>query len=879
MLNRITTTLLCAIAAITSHAQDAPTTVNPPATKQVGYFSVEESLKTFQLPEGYHLQPVLTEPTIKEPVVCVWDGNGRMYVAEMRTYMQDIDGSGAKNPISRISMHEDKDGDGTYETHHVFIDELILPRMILWMNDGLLVGETDTNELNHYRDTNGDGVADSKTLVMEGGARGGNLEHQPSGLIWSMDNWIYSTYNAHRLRYKDGKMIQERTAANGGQWGLTQDHYGKVWFVNAGGEKGPLNFQTPTIYGSFNTADQFEPNFREVYPLVPIPDVQGGAKRFRPVEETLNHFTATCGQEIFRGDRLPADMQGDILFAEPVGRLIRRAKIDVKEGLTYLRNANPGSEFIRSTDPNFRPVNMVTGPDGCLYIVDMYRGIIQEGNWVKAGSYLRGVVQEYGLQRNFGRGRIYRLVHDDFKPGPKPNMLNESPAQLVKHLAHPNAWWRNNAQRQLILKDAKEAAPQLRKMVSNHANHLTRIHALWTLEGLGELTPQLIRDSLKDNHGQVRAAAIRVSETLYKAGDKSFQAVVMGQLESKTPEVALQAMLTANHLKFPEFRDLLKELAPTHSSLGVKEIGNQILNPPSTKTKTKGLSKKNLRVVKRGEAIFKQLCYSCHGADGKGTPLEGAPKGTTMAPPFEKSKTLLGHPSMPISVVLHGLNGPVDGKTYQALMVPMASQNDEWISDVVSFLRNSFGNSASIVTPAQVKAVRKTFSKRTATWTVKELNETFPHLIGNKTDWKLAASHNSKSLKNALDGNPKTRYETRTPQIPGMWVTVELPTLKSVYSIRLDSALSSSDYPRGYTVESSKDGQTWDNLITKGKGTTAITEISFEPIMTKHLRISQTGSVVGKFWSIHELDIFEHNPENVKKAASRKADASAASFE
>ena len=251
--------------------------------------------------------------------------------------------------------------------------------MILPLAEGVLVNETDTDDLWYHVDTDGDGVADKKELWYAGGKRGGNLEHQASGLIWSQDNWIYASYNSYRLRFTGlGRApLKEPTPGNGGQWGLTQDDYGKPWFVNAGGEIGPLNFQVPIVYGGFGVKHQVAPGYAEVWPAIGLADVQGGPPRFRPGDKTLNHFTATCGPDLYRGDRLPPDLRGDLLFGEPVGRLIRRTKVEVKDGLTYLRNAYEKTEFIRSTDPNFRPINIVTGPDGTLSIVDMYRGIIQ----------------------------------------------------------------------------------------------------------------------------------------------------------------------------------------------------------------------------------------------------------------------------------------------------------------------------------------------------------------------------------------------------------------------------------------------------------------------------------------------------------------------
>ena len=503
-------------------AADKPPT--PEQSLHAPYLTPEQEAATFVMPPGYHLELVVSDPIIKEPVVGMFDGNGRLYVAEMRSYMQNIDGKGEHDPVGRISLHWSSKGDGVYDRHTVFADHLVLPRMILPLADGLLVNETDSNDLWLYRDTNGDGVADQKQLFFHGGPRGGNLEHQQSGLVWGLDNWMYMAVNAYRLRIKGTNVLQEPTAPNGGQWGINQDDYGKMWFVNAGGEIGPLNFQQPILYGAFSIKGQLAPHFEEVWPIAGVADYQGGLMRVRKADQTLNHFTATCGDEIYRGDRLPTDLRGDLLFAEPVGRLIRRAKIQVKDGVTYLSNAYDQSEFIRSTDLNFRPVNMMTAPDGTLYIVDMYRGIIQESAWVDAKSYLRPVVQKYHLEDNFGRGRIWRLVYDGLKPGPQPHMLEETSAQLVEHLEHPNGWWRDSAQKLLVLRGDKSVVPQLLAMTRTSPNHLARIHALWTLEGLDALTPALIREKLKDEHPQVRIAAIRASETLFKQGDSSLRA-------------------------------------------------------------------------------------------------------------------------------------------------------------------------------------------------------------------------------------------------------------------------------------------------------------------------------------------------------------------
>ncbi len=821
--------------------------------------SAEEQRAKFVFAEpGYGLELVLGEPDIKEPVVAAFDGNGRMFVAEMRTYMQDIDGSKSHEKTSRVSLHWSSKGDGRFDRHSVFIDNMLLPRMILPLGKGeLLVNETDTQDIHLYRDTDGDGVADEKKLWFQGGPRGGNLEHQQSGLIWATDNWLYMTYNAWRLRWNgpDKPPLKESTAPNGGQWGLTQDDWGKPWYVNAGGEKGPVNFQTHILYGAFNVKDQFSPDFAEVWPLVPIPDVQGGERRFRPDALTLNHFTATCGAEVYRGDRLPENLRGDLFFSEPVGRLIRRAKIDVRDGLSYLSNAHPQSEFIRSTDPNFRVVNMNNAPDGTLFLIDMYRGIIQEGNWVKEGSYLRKVVQQYQLDKNFGRGRIWRLTHKDSKPGPQPRMYEETSAQLVAHLAHPNGWWRDTAQKLLVLRGDKSVSAPLMSMARTHSDPIARTHAIWTLEGLGALDAALVREKLKDTHPQVRATTIRAGETLFKAGDQSLASDVLAAMREKDTMVAIQAVLTANHLKLPNVKGMTTSLAvKADAPAGLREISTQLVAPRQSFGKEWTAAEKKL--LEKGQGIYAELCFACHGPDGKGTPVDGRP-GLTLAPPLSGSRAVLGQADGLLFVLLKGVTGPINGVTYESQMVPMESNDDEWIAAIGSYVRNSFGNHASVISDKQVSRVRERIKGRETPWTTDELATMLPHPVGGRDQWKLTASHNEATVRNSVDGKIDSRWDTKGFQVPGMWFQIELPAETEVSGLILDAGKSANDYPRGYEVAISSDGVSWGKPVVKGKGTASYTEINFPTTKTRFIRITQTGEVKGKFWSIHELEVLK----------------------
>jgi mono/diheme cytochrome c family protein len=769
----------------------------------VARLTPEQQARLFLLPPGYRIEPVLADPAIQSPVGVSFDGNGRMYILEMRSYMLDADGTDSRAPISRISRHEDTDGDGVYDQHTVFADKLVLPRVAFPLEDGaILVLETDNRDMYKYSDTNGDGVADKKALFYPGAGRVTNMEWQPSGVTWALDNWLYMTYNPFRLRIMPGgKVLREETDINGGQWGSSQDNYGKVWFVDGGGELGPVNFQMPILYGAFNVTDNFEPDFEVPWPAAGgLADMQGGMRRVRLPDQTLNHFTAAAGPEIYRGDRLPQDLVGDLLFEEPVGRIVRRARIVVTDGLTQLRNAYDKSEFVRSTDPLFRPVNMTTGPDGTLYLSDLYSGIIQDAQWVNPGSYLRRKVEQYGLDKHHNWGRIWRITYEGMDPDRRqPRMYAESSAQLVEHLTHSNGWWRDTAQKLLVLRQDKTVVGPLEKMARSSPNQLARIHALWTLEGLGALRAALVREQLRSTDPQLRIQAIRASESLYKAGDRSFAADYRTMLEDGDPNVVIQAMLTLNLHKIPQSADLIQATRNASASRGVREIGSQLLNPQSSQGQRPSLSDRSAfglnfsaeqrRMLQRGESAYRELCFSCHGADGKGVPMAGAPAGTLMAPPLAGSARVLGHREYVIKVLLNGLTGDLDGRSYAGgVMAPMGGNSDEWLADVASYVRNGFGNSAAVVTPDHVAAVRKATPRRTP-WTLPELEATLPLLLTNESEWKATASHNAEAAANGLAGNPFARWDTGVAQQPGMWYQIELPQPTSVTEIQIESSV------------------------------------------------------------------------------------------
>jgi len=828
---------------------------------QKGYLSIEEAQKSIELQDGYRLELVLSDPDIQEPVAMAWDGNGALYVVEMRTYMQDADAKDEQVPRSRISRHEDTTGDGIYDKHSIFVDNILLPRMVLPLDDRIMVGITNTLDLWTYRDTNNDGVADEELKIYEGGNRGGNMEHQPSGLVWNLDNWIYLTYEARRYRFTDGKLEVQNLPRGGGQWGLGQDDNGRLYYSAAGGEQPAFYFQQPIAYDALNLPDQEAEGFREVFPIADVPDVQGGTRRVNE-RGGLNNFTGCAGQGIYRGDRLPADLKGDLIIPEPVGRLIRRAKVTRQDGHTVLSNAYPGTEFIRTRDINFRPLWATTSPDGAMMVIDMHRGIIQQGNWTQPGSYLRGVIDKWEIDKNINKGRIYRLVHDSYKPDLKPQMLNQSTADLVEHLSHPNGWWRDTAQKLIILrKDRDSVVPLLEKHARENKLELARVHALWTLEGMGKADPSLLAAALSDSSSLVRTNAIRIAEPFFKSENAEIiKALVSSNQLDEDPEMFLQAM---NSIRFSgtaneDLLSLRDAIVTDHANnpvvkgLSDLEIGNRNDAEKARANKLQGL--KFSQAMNHGKEIYEQLCFACHGPDGKGAPMPGQ-AGHKLAPTFVDSPRLLGSHDTAIRTLLHGLTGPLDGKAYEGLMVSMSTNNDQWLADVTTYIRNSFGNKEGHTQPRDVAKLRKKHADRKEPWIQAELEKLSPPILGNEKNWKLTSSHGGDSLNDCVDRDTSSRYTTGAPQTPGMWIQVELPRESSISSILLDAGTSTQDYPRGYEVVVSGDGEKWSKPIAKGKGNGPLTNITVPETQTRFIRITQTGKDNGLFWSIHELKI------------------------
>jgi mono/diheme cytochrome c family protein/glucose/arabinose dehydrogenase len=471
----------------------------------------EEELATFKIAPGYHAELVAAEPMVDSPVSLAWDEKGRMFVCEMRGYMHDVEGVGEELPIGRIVLLEDTDGDGKMDKRSVYVNGLVMPRAIMCMNGGLLIAAPP--RLMFVKDTTGDGVADTVQLLDESyGIAGGQPEHMANSPTWMLDNWIYSANHPKRYRFKEGKFMEE-AAGMRGQWGLAQDNFGRMFYnSNSDFLRGNL---VPETLGKRNpnypsTAGLGVQILKEqiTWPSHPTPGVNRGYEP-KTLSETgaLTNSTATCGAVIYRGSLFPTTHRGNAFIPEPAGNLVKRVVITEKNGMLTGANAAQGAEFWTSTDERFRPVNAYNGPDGALYVVDMYRGIIQHKSFLT--HYLIANIQDRKLATPFDYGRIWRVVPDKSKP--VAVKLPEENDKLVAFLGHADGWSRDTTQRLLVERNDPSVKAAIVEMAQKGKSPLGRIHAFWTLEGMSALTPEVITAGLNDPDPKVRATAVRLA--------------------------------------------------------------------------------------------------------------------------------------------------------------------------------------------------------------------------------------------------------------------------------------------------------------------------------------------------------------------------------
>ena len=817
--------------------QDAPQAASDPPeiTKVAHVHGIEEALASFTVPAGYRVEVVAYEPMVEDPVAIDFDADGRMYVAEMRGYMPALSGEGEDQPNGRIVVLEDTDDDGLMDRRTVFMDSLVLPRSVKALEHGVLVAATPNLWL--ARDTDGDLRADSIELLRDDyGTTDSNPEHNANGFVWGIDNWIKNANFAGEFRLRPDGTFEFRDTPSQGQWGVSMDDYGRLY---RNSNEDPLRADLVPAHYARRNPDQG--SLRGVYerltdnvpvwPARPTPAVNRGyQERTLRDDSTLAHYTAAGSPTAYVGDRLPEALRNTVFVSESSGNLVGRFVVEEGEdGIPAARRAEETTDFMTSTDQRFRPVNLATAPDGTLYVVDMYRGIIQHRDYIT--GYLEDQIVARQMEQPVGLGRIYRIVHESMERGERPQLSGRSPAELVEHLSHPNGWWRNTAQRLLVERGDSSVAAALRELARAGEDDRTRLHALWTLDGLGAADAATVAAALRDGSPHVRAAAVRIAEPQVRSGGP-LRGAVTALIDDPAPLVRRQVAATLGELPRDEREPALLQVAARQGNdpvvadlvvsglherelpflgrltadataaraqatvqalvatimrrrdpaevgqvlawaaeagrprearmamlravnpgggggrgpgggfggrgggggagielaavprdlLALAESGDEELGrlataasqvvtwpgkPRPATPASRPLTPEEQQRMEQGEELYANLCASCHQADGRG--LEGVAKSLV------GSQWATAIPPQVTRIVLHGKEG-------EMLMPPLGqTMSDEQIAAVLTYVRRSWGNEASAISPDQVAEARGEAGSRRQPWTEAEL--------------------------------------------------------------------------------------------------------------------------------------------------------------
>jgi mono/diheme cytochrome c family protein/glucose/arabinose dehydrogenase len=559
LLNRIRLVLFFITAAVAIGYAAQVNTSWPPGLQQVPEESPplapEVALTKFSMPPGYRVELVASEPLIQDPVMIDWDGEGRLWAVEMPGYMPDINAKGEHDPIGKVVVLEDTNNDGRMDKRTVFQDGLILARWLKVLDRGVLVAEPPNLWL--YQDTNGDLRADRRELVTDRyGRKEANVEHNANSLLWGLDNNIYTSEIDIDLRLKNGKFDVRKTLSRG-QWGITQDDAGRI-FRNSNESALHVDLIPAHYYvrhpnllrtrGSYESLTGPNGELNETWPIRPTRGVNRGYQYgILRADGTLAKYTSVCAPMIYRGDRLPAELYGNVFIVDPTVNLVSRIILgDSGTGLTAIKAyRDVRGEFLASTDERFRPVNLSIAPDGTLYVVDMYRGIIQHKGYMT--EYLRDYVLTHRLEQPNSFGRIYRVVHESTRRDTTPFPMRASPEQLVSLLGHPNGWRRDMAQQLLVERGDKSGVPALRKLASS-ARDVTRLKALWVLDGLDAIEPNDVTPALSHANRDVRVSALRLSERWLRMPNHPILGAVMKRLDDTDWAVRRQLAATLGEL-------------------------------------------------------------------------------------------------------------------------------------------------------------------------------------------------------------------------------------------------------------------------------------------------------------------------------------------
>ncbi|MFL5340940.1 MAG: PVC-type heme-binding CxxCH protein [Gemmataceae bacterium] len=533
--------------------------------------SPKDELATFRLHPGFHAELVACEPQIVDPVAMAFDHNGRLYVCEMRGYPNDGYGTG-QITSGCIKLLEDRDGDGVYETATVFADGLRFPTSIMPWKNGVLVSVAP--DLIYLEDSKRDGKADVKKVLYTGFGID-NIQQLLNSLQWGLDNWVYAVNGAsggtitspekpdfkpvtlgnRGIRFHPATNGSLEPMSGGGQFGLAPDAF-QHWFVNTNSQH-LRQIILPDHYLRRN------PGMAGPSPVLDIPEHGPACKVYRispfeqwRVERTTRratgpdskrfpqtelvpggYITSACSPLVYEADRYPAEYRNCVFICEPANNLILRDRLEENGPIFKATRPDQSQEFFASTDNSCRPVNLTLGPDGCIYVVDFYRPVIETPR-----SLPDDMKRELPLQTQ-NRGRIWRIVPDGVGKMQKPALGKMTSADLVPLLADENIWVRLTAQRLLVERQDTSVVPGLVRLVRTTKSDYGKVHALWSLRGLHSLDDELIVAAMSDRAPGVREQALRLAEGRLRT-PSALRESVEGSAADVSPRVRFQAAFT-----------------------------------------------------------------------------------------------------------------------------------------------------------------------------------------------------------------------------------------------------------------------------------------------------------------------------------------------
>lgn len=521
----------------------------------------------FSIHPDFKITRIASEPAIWDPVDMAWDEQGRLYVLQMSGYPTPE--NSARPWPGKIMLLDDKDGDGFYESSRVFADDFLYADSIVCWRGGVIVANTP--ELLFLKDTDGDGVADEREALLNGFAVG-NAQHNFNGLTWGLDNWLYIANGGnsgriraagsaevipiehHDLRYNPTGSVVELIGASSGGFGLAFNEWGHFFCTHNTEHISTIVF--PQRYTDRN------PHVSTGGTLESISDhSEGGLARVfpsGPAETRVNHpeqsgyFSGACGITFYGGGAFGPELENSIFIGDVVTNLVHRDVIRAN-GPSFLAGRaadEQRSEFFSTSDRWVRPVNLKTGPDGALYLMDFHRAVIEHPEWIPDE-----IEQGMNVREGDKMGRIYRIMPKSGLPRAKVDFRREHPEAVVTALASPNQWMRDTAQRVLVEWQLPESALMIERLFSTTHSALGRLHAIWTLEGLGRLREPLLLRALAGTEPGLRENAIKISESRL-AESEALREAVLELLGDSDPRVRLQAILSLGELLYVEEEDI-----------------------------------------------------------------------------------------------------------------------------------------------------------------------------------------------------------------------------------------------------------------------------------------------------------------------------------